>query len=119
NGVSVGHGHSHRIEYLEETRQTARGPRTHFAGSPGCLCRIDGKVPSAKTGIDASGAQSGGKVENWHQGIWVFAYQEDGKQLANVEAQVSIWGGWARFEGRDYFATVDVDGNPINDREKT
>lgn len=113
NGVSVGYGHIHRKEYLEETRHTANGPRTHFAGSPGCLCRIDSKVPSAKTGIDSRGAQSGTKTENWQNGIWFFWYQTTGKQLAKIE-DVSIWGGWALHGGREYFAQVDMNGNKLN-----
>lgn len=112
NGVSVGYGHIHRKEYLEETRHTANGPRTHFAGSPGCLCRIDSKVPSARTGIDSHGTQSGTKTENWQNGMWFFWYQTEGKQLAKIE-DVSIWGGWALHNGREYFATVDMNGNPI------
>lgn len=112
NGVSVGYGHIHRQEMLHETRHTARGPRTHFAGSPGCLCRIDGIVPSSKTGITSEGLQAGSKSENWQQGLWVFWFQSDGKQLVSVD-EVSIWGGWARWQGRDYFATVDPNGNPL------
>jgi hypothetical protein len=112
NGVSVGYGHIHRKEYLEETRHTANGPRTHFAGSPGCLCRIDSKVPSAKTGIDSHGTQSGTKTENWQNGIWFFWYQTEGKQLAKID-DVSIWGGWALYNGREYFATVDANGNKL------
>jgi hypothetical protein len=112
NGVSVGYGHIHRKEFLEETRHTANGPRTHFAGSPGCLCRIDSKVPSSKTGIDSRGAQSGSKTENWQNGIWFFWYQTTGKQLAKIE-DVSIWGGWAIHNGREFFSTVDANGDPL------
>lgn len=112
NGVSVGHGHTHRQELLSETRHTARGPRTHFAGSPGCLCRIDGLVPSSKTGITAEGQQSGNKTENWQQGMWIFWYQESDKQLTAVEP-ISIWGGWAMWRGRNYYATCDVNGNKL------
>lgn len=112
NGVSVGHGHTHRVEYLQETRHTPRGPRTHFAGSPGCLCRIDGAVPSAKTGITAKGKQAKQKSENWQQGLWLFKYQPEGDQLVTLD-QISIWGGWAQWEGVDYFARVDVDGVPL------
>jgi ribosomal protein S30 len=105
NGVSVGYGHIHRSEVLQETRHTAKGPRTHFAGSPGTLCRIDGSVPSAKTGITAAGTQAASRHENWQQGIWVFWYQPDGDQKVAIEP-VSIWGGWAIYRGVEFQAGV-------------
>lgn len=112
DGVSVGFGHIHRSEMVQETRHTPRGPRTHFAGSPGCLCRLDSKVPSAKTGIDATGEQSGKRVENWQHGIWFFWYEETGRQFVKVDA-VDIWGGWALWEGVEFRATVDPNGDPL------
>lgn len=112
DGVSVGFGHIHRSEMVQETRHTPRGPRTHFAGSPGCLCRLDSKVPSAKTGIDASGEQSGKRVENWQNGIWFFWYEETGRQFVRVDA-VDIWGGWSLWEGMEFNATVDPNGDAL------
>lgn len=111
-GVSVGYGHIHRYEMLQMTRHTRHGPRTSFAGSAGCLCKTDGAVPSAKTGITAKGRQAANKSENWQQGLWVFWWQPEGDQLVAVEP-ISIWGGWALFRGKEYFATCDPDGNPI------
>jgi hypothetical protein len=112
NGVSVGYGHIHRQEFLQETRHTAQGPRTHFAGSPGTLCKINGAVPSAKTGITAKGTQAGINHENWQQGAWVFFYQPEGRQLVSIEP-VSIWGGWAMFRGTEFTSVVDADGEPL------
>lgn len=112
DGVSVGFGHIHRSEMVQETRHTPRGPRTHFAGSPGCLCRLDSKVPSAKTGVDATGEQSGKRVENWQHGIWFFWYEEVGRQFVRVDA-VDIWGGWSMWEGIEFTATVDPNGDPV------
>lgn len=112
DGVSVGFGHIHRSEMVQETRHTPRGPRTHFAGSPGCLCRLDSKVPSAKTGVDATGEQSGKRVENWQHGIWFFWYEETGRQFVRVDA-VDIWGGWSMWEGIEFKATVDPNGDPL------
>lgn len=111
-GVSVGYGHIHRQEMLQMTRHTRNGPRTHFAGSAGCLCKIDGAVPSSKTGITAKGRQASQKSENWQQGIWVFWWQPEGDQLVAVEP-VSIWGGWAMFRGVQYFSRVDENGSPL------
>ena len=112
NGVSVGYGHIHRQELLQETRHTARGPRTHFAGSPGTLCKIDGAVPSAKTGINSHGKQANKKHENWQQGLWVFWYQPEGKQLVSIEP-ISIWGGWALWRGIEFNATCTPDGEKL------
>ena len=110
-GVSVGYGHCHHQEFLQETRHTAKGPRTHFAGSPGCLARTDGATPSAKTGLTSRGKQSVSHCENWQQGLWVFWYQEEGDQLVSVEP-LSIWGGWCMWRGMEFFASCDPNGKP-------
>lgn len=112
NGVSVGFGHCHSIEYLQETRHTANGPRTHFAFSPGTLSKIDGSIPSAKTGITSFGKQAATRHENWQQGIAIFWWQPGGKQLVSVEI-VSIWGGWALWRGMEFTATCSPDGEDL------
>ncbi len=110
NGVSVGYGHIHRSELLHMTRHTRKGPRTHFAGSPGCLCRIDGSVPSSRTGVNSGGSQAQKKTEDWQQGLWIFFYQENKEQLVAIEP-IQIWGGWAMWRGKQYYAICDEDGN--------
>lgn len=102
--VSTVYGHIHRSELVYTTRHTQRGPRTYLAGSPGCLCDIGGRVPSAKGGINADGRHGRLRTEDWQQGIWVVSYEEDGKELYNVE-QVQIWGGEATFRGETYVAS--------------
>jgi hypothetical protein len=109
NGVSVGYGHIHRSELLYSTRHTKQGPRTHFAGSPGCLCRIDGSVPSSRTGVNSGGSQAQKKTEDWQQGLWVFFYQEEGDQLVSIEP-IQIWGQWSMWRGKEYYSTCDADG---------
>lgn len=111
SGVSVGFGHIHRQEFIQQTRHTARGPRTFFAGSPGCLCKIDGTVPSSKTGITSRGKQAAQRVEDWQQGLWVFQWQPEGDKLVSIEP-ISIWGGWAMWRGREYLASVNENGVP-------
>lgn len=107
--VSTIYGHIHRAELVYQTRHTAKGPRTYLAGSPGCLCRIDGAVPSAKSGITSAGGPGMRRTEDWQQGIWVVSYETTGRQLYAVEP-IHIWGGRATWRGRDYAARVDVDG---------
>jgi predicted phosphodiesterase len=84
--VSVVFGHVHRIETTYRTRNTRGRPVLSVAHTPGCLCRIDGAVPSVKSGTDAFG-RSITSWENWQQGVTVVRYQEgDGRfKLEPVE----------------------------------
>jgi len=84
-----------------------------FAGSPGCLCRIDGTVPSAKTGIRSDGTQGSSRAENWHQGMSVFWYETSGRQHSWVEP-VEIEDGKAFFRGVTFTATVDENGASLH-----
>jgi hypothetical protein len=108
--VSTIYGHIHRAELVYQTRHTSKGPRTYLAGSPGCLCRIDGAVPSAKSGITSTGVPGMRRTEDWQQGIWVVSYETAGRELYTVEP-IHIWGGRASWRGNDYVARCDVDGN--------
>ena len=95
--VSVIFGHIHRREWAEQTRETHEGKRTIAAISPGCLCRIDGRVPSTKGGVDHDGVPLE-TVENWQQGVLVVSYEEgDGRFTPE---QVPIHDGWAVWRGR-------------------
>lgn len=94
--VSVIFGHVHRRERQDKTRRTRYGPRTALAISPGCLCRIDGAVPSTKGAVDPRG-NAVSTAENWQQGFAVVTYQ-DGEGAFDVE-QVSIHEGAAIFRG--------------------
>lgn len=109
---SVIYGHIHRAELVYQTRHTARGPRTYMAGSPGCLCRLDGQVPSYWASITDTGGQASARLEDWQQGLWVVWYETTGRQLYTVEP-IHIWGGRAHWRGREYVARCDVDGNPL------
>lgn len=57
-------GHVHRMELATKTVFDKDGARTISAFTPGCLCRIDGTVPSVK-----------GRM-NWQQGIGVVNFDE-------------------------------------------
>lgn len=109
------YGHVHRREYKEVTRRGRNGPRTIGAGSAGSLCRIDGAVPSVKSGVDEYGDPVE-TVENWQQGLWVIEYQPGGEELVSCyDVPIYKTGDktWARWKGRDYVARVDVEGCPI------
>jgi predicted phosphodiesterase len=73
--TSVIFGHIHRQELAHYTRGTHDGPKTNVAFSPGCVCRIDGAVPSVHSGTDVFGKPAL-NYENWQQGFAVVRYQE-------------------------------------------
>jgi hypothetical protein len=111
SGVSTLYGHVHRREVLYQRVNTKKGSRIIFASSPGSLCRTDGLVPSAKTGIQSSGKQGqNGHAENWHQGIAVFWYENKGHQRSWLE-NVEIEDGNAYFRGVEFSSNVDKNGN--------
>lgn len=82
--VSVIFGHIHRIETQYKTSGTREGGRTRLAHTPGCLCRIDGAVPSYKGSTDLSGRPVE-HYENWQQGLSVVSY-EDGDGPFSIES---------------------------------
>lgn len=82
--VSTIFGHIHRIELQHRTRQVRSGPRFSLAASPGCLCRLDGAVPSVKGGVDLLGRPLV-SYENWQNGMAVVTYKEgDGPDRKSV-----------------------------------
>jgi hypothetical protein len=101
--VSVIQGHVHRISSHFKTRRTFSGPRTTFAATPGCLCRVDGAVPGMKGGYDERtlGAVVPGS-EDWQQGLMIVTYAEDGGPV--WAEQVTIYEGRAVWRDRVYTA---------------
>ena len=106
--ISVIYGHIHRNEIAYRTRETEDGPRTIMAASPGCLCRIDGAVPSTKSGADEFGIPVLMGAENWQQGLGVVQYQPNGvgDEWFNYEP-MWIYQGRGIFRGKEYFAPED------------
>lgn len=102
---SVIYGHIHRVEVAYRTRVSENGPRTIMAASPGCLCRIDGAVPSTKSGADEFGRPLMQGAENWQQGLAVVQYQPKGvgDEWFNYE-QMWIYNGRGIFRGTEYLS---------------
>ncbi len=98
--VSVIQGHMHRIGWVPMTRNSRGKPKFSAAYSPGCLCRIDGGVPSAKSSLDPQGRPAK-SWENWHQGLMVVRYQDSGR--FHVE-MVPIFEGTAVHGGQEFAA---------------
>lgn len=104
--VSVIHGHTHGFyDYMATFNRRGR-PNFVRAYSPGCLCRIDGHVPSVKSGRDPFGRPVTA-WENWQQGCLVIRYLPgDGK--FHFE-DVRIDEGEAMFRGQIFTSKKTVD----------
>jgi len=91
----------HRIELMHRTRLAYEGAKFSFAATPGCLCKIDGTVPSTKSSTDVFG-RAVPSVENWSQGVAVVSYQ-DGDGPFALEL-VAIFNGQVVFRGKELVA---------------
>jgi predicted phosphodiesterase len=98
--ISTIFGHVHRQELQSRTIFDRLGPIKSVAISPGCLCRVDGAVPSVNgsTKIDGSPAKF---YENWQQGIAVVHYKKTGEFFTDL---VQFNDGIAVFRGKEFKA---------------
>ena len=98
--ISTIFGHSHRLEIQSRTVFNRDGAIRTTAVSPGCLCRVDGAVPSVNgsTHIDGSPAKY---YENWQQGVAVITVEPDGEFYTEL---IQIKDGVAWFRGRKFTA---------------
>ncbi len=99
--VSVIYGHTHKKALAGKTRNSRGAPRFVEAYSPGCLCRIDGAVPSAKGGVDVFGRPIV-SWEDWQQGVGVVRYTESQHKIEHVD----IIEGWAMHRGAEFTTNV-------------
>lgn len=102
--TSVIYGHIHRIETAYKTREDYDGPRTIMAASPGCLCRIDGAIPSTKGGVDLDGRPIE-RHENWQQGLGIVMFEDKGEHKFSYEC-MPIYNGWGMFRGKEFTSTL-------------
>lgn len=93
---SVIQGHVHRIALQHKTRRVRGGAKSMLAATPGCLCRIDGAVPSTKGSTDSFGKPIY-RPEDWQQGIGVVTYEEgDGRfhlEIVPIHDGTAVWRG--------------------------
>jgi hypothetical protein len=69
-------GHTHRVEVTYRSVMGARGEAVEsYSANPGCLCRVDGAVPSVNGAIGADGSAAR-IVENWQQGFGLAYYND-------------------------------------------
>lgn len=104
--VSIVAGHTHAIVDVLRTRNDRDKPRFSRFFSPGCLCRIDGTVPSFRSGASVLDAPPR-SWENWQQGLAVVRYDPDGSKFA-VE-MVPIFEGWAMHRGQVFTSAKGVE----------
>jgi hypothetical protein len=99
--ISTIFGHVHRQELQSKTVFNRDGAIKSVAVSPGCLCRVDGAVPSVNgsTHIDGKSAQY---FENWQQGVTVVTI-EDNQAFFEL---VQINNGVAYFRGQKFKSTL-------------
>ena len=100
--ISTVFGHVHRQEVQSRTVFDREGAIKSSAISPGCLCRVDGAVPSVNgsTKVDGSPAKF---YENWQQGIAVITIDEDEQFYTEL---VQINEGVAWFRGNKFTAKL-------------
>ena len=92
--ISSVFGHVHRVEQAWITTDSTVGERERMAWSPGCLCRIDGAVPSNQ------------RRNDWQQGCGGLEYEIGGAEYfapeqMRIQAGRSIWRGQV-YQGQDY-----------------
>lgn len=88
-------GHIHRIALHTETYEVNGRPESVVAFSPGCLCKVDGTVPSTKSGEDEHGRPVV-RWENWQQGMAVVEEDDEGTwhvELVRIDHGKAIWRG--------------------------
>ncbi|MEB0200545.1 hypothetical protein QN354_02095 [Cryobacterium sp. 5I3] len=73
--ISRAFGHTHRLEMVSRTTWDRAGKIRSVGVNPGCLCRLDGAVPSVHGAIGATGRPAP-IVEDWQHGVAVIRYTE-------------------------------------------
>lgn len=107
--VSVIYGHTHKRALAAKTRNSRGEPKFAVAYSPGCLCRIDGGVPSVKGGVDAFGRPIK-SWEDWQQGIAVIQYMDTPDDYRFHIEEIPIFEqpdgtSWAMYRDREFIGT--------------
>ena len=96
--ISTIFGHTHRTEIQSKTVLANRGEKIRSMSiNPGCMCRVDGEVPSVKgsTGVDGKAVRN---WEDWQNGLVVVRYKDSGEFFVNL---VQIEDGVAIYENQE------------------
>lgn len=101
--ISTIFGHTHRTEIQSKTVLANRGEKIRSMSiNPGCMCKVDGEVPSVKgsTGVDGRAARV---VEDWQNGLAVIRYKDSGEFFVNL---VQIENGVTVYNNEELRATA-------------
>jgi len=109
--ISTLFGHTHRMEQQSKTVFDRDQSIKSVSFSPGCLCRVDGAVPSVKGGVDVKG-QALQYFENWQQGVSVIFYKDGDDDSFHFD-QVHIHKGKTMYRGEEIYSTVDKFGTSL------
>lgn len=93
--ISTIFGHSHRLEIQSRTVFDRAGKIRTMNVNPGCLCRVDGVVPSVHGARHLDGSKAT-YWENWQQGVAVIRYRDDGQfyvELVQIDSGRGFHGG--------------------------
>ena len=96
--ISTVFGHTHRLEIQSKTTWDRVGKIRSMAISPGCLCRVDGAVPSVHGAINSEGRPAQ-EFENWQQGVAVIKYKDSGEFFVDL---VQIDNGRTVYQGQEF-----------------
>lgn len=98
--ISTIFGHAHRLEIQSRTVFDRDGAIQSVAVSPGCLCRVDGAVPSVNGSTHVDGRPAT-YYENWQQGVAVITLDEKDEPFTEL---IQIKNGVAWFRGVKFVA---------------
>jgi predicted phosphodiesterase len=101
--ISTLFGHTHRMEQQSKTVFDRDQAIKSVSFSPGCLCRVDGAVPSVKGGVDIKG-QALQYFENWQQGVSVIFFKDGDDDSFHFD-QVHIHKGKTMYRGQEIVST--------------
>lgn len=101
--VSTIFGHTHRRESATVTSQDYHGGKQHQTYNIGCLARLDGAVPSGKTGYDTRTGKSVQNFMDWQHGLMVVDYQPGNAPFHAQQVEINTFDGYhTRFNGKTY-----------------
>ena len=92
-------GHTHHVSVHMETYEYDGKPQQVQSWTIGCLCRIDGAVPSTKGGIDEFGRPYK-RQESWQHAMAMLVETEQGWWIEPI----MIHDGVAYYRGKEYVA---------------
>lgn len=95
--ISTIFGHTHRLEVQSKTTFDRAGKIRTMNVNPGCLCRVDGTVPSVHGARHLDGSKAT-YWEDWQQGVTVIRYLDDGTFYVET---VQIDDGIGFFQGQE------------------